>query len=879
MSMRDEDFGSTLTLTLSEADGGLWPPPMAAPVSEPADRPSLYEQALARADAAEARSEELRWAEVAARSDAAAWKSRFKACRQRLSEAEEEAKGLRRAARDVPSLLAEVARLEELLSEARNGSSQLRTIEGLHEEVTRLQKALASKARKGAAGPLSRENARLSKALERLQGQKDEIAALRAEVSALRKSERAAQTARSRESVRLAKALEQSQAQKDTIGALRAELRESRKEAGRLNRQIVRLDAEVAEFGEGVATAAALTDTLKTLRAEHAALQKTVKATERECKWLSTENNDLHWSIRKALEYRKRLEARHRDELDWLHETIARERSYRMRSWEDQQQAVVRPLGRRLARLRKTAERAEGTIESLRQRNARLRTEAQELRAEARELRAERSALASRVETLEAQLDKLRSSRAVLSKAAFGSKSERQKKPGTGRKRGQQRGAPGHGRTPRPKLAEKTESRNPPKDARICPCCGKPYVANGERVTTLIEIAVKAHIRKIERTRWRRGCDCASSPLEVTAPPVARLFPGTLFGTSFWARFLFEHCACRRPLSRTAAWYADQGLPVSPGTLANSLKRFVPLFDPLHEAILAHQNRAALRHADETGWRVQEFRDKGRSSRAWLWTSVSPDAVYFHIDPSRSAEVAMKLFGSTEGTVVLVCDRLSTYKKLARELGGKVILQWCWAHQRRSFIDCAAGHVRLRRWCRRWIRRIAKIYRLNDARLKHYDPALPLERQTPAFDAAQARLKKAVDKLFADAEAELAGMTDKALRFKPLRSLLKHREGLCVFVDRPFAPMDNNAGERALRGPVIGRRLTFGSNSEDGAKFTAIMQSVVGTLSMNGIDVLRWLEAWLEACAKNGGKPPDDLSPWLPWTMSEARRRKFSASG
>ncbi len=56
---------------------------------------------------------------------------------------------------------------------------------------------------------------------------------------------------------------------------------------------------------------------------------------------------------------------------------------------------------------------------------------------------------------------------------------------------------------------------------------------------------------------------------------------------------------------------------------------------------------------------------------------------------------------------------------------------------------------------------------------------------------------------------------------------------------------------------------------------TAAMYSVLGTLALNGIDVLRWLEAWLEACAKNGGKPPDDLSPWLPWTMSEERRREF----
>jgi hypothetical protein len=56
--------------------------------------------------------------------------------------------------------------------------------------------------------------------------------------------------------------------------------------------------------------------------------------------------------------------------------------------------------------------------------------------------------------------------------------------------------------------------------------------------------------------------------------------------------------------------------------------------------------------------------------------------------------------------------------------------------------------------------------------------------------------------MFADAEAELAGMTDKALRFKPLRSLLKHREGLCVFVDMPFVPMDNNVAEREFRKAV-----------------------------------------------------------------------------
>ena len=810
MTMRDEDFGTALTLT--EWDETIWSPPMSAPPSEPCDWQARAEMERARADAAEARAEELRWAEVAARSDAAWWKSRFKSCRQRLSEAERETKDLRRAAKDMSSLRAEVARLEELLSEARSGSSAFGTIEALGDEVERLQTALASKARKDATGPLSRENARLRKALKRSQGQKDEIVALRGEVSARRKSERAAQTALSKESIRLGKALERTQKQKDTIKALREEVASLTRATRWQNRENGRLQRELEWMQSLKATARWLSDEVKRLREERAGYRDQRDFID----WQWRQIDDLRAALSTSAFERQELEAELAD----------------------------RPLlPEAVRRLREQEE----TIESLR----------------------------TRIQTLEEDLAKLRSSRAVLSKALHGRKSEQQKKPGTGRKRGQQRGAPGHGRTPRPKLQEKTERRNPPQDARICSCCGKPYVANGERSTSLIEIEVKAHIRRIVRPRWRRGCECASSPLEAIAQPVPRLFPGTLFGTSFWARFLFEHCACLRPLCRVAAWYADQGLPVSPGTLANSQKRFVPLFDPLYEAILAHQNTAALRHADETGWRVQEFRDTGRSSRAWLWVSVSNDSVYYIIDPSRSAEVARVLFRNTACTVFLVCDRYSAYRTLARELDGKVILCWCWAHQRRDFVECAAGQVALTEWCQEWIERVALIYRLNDNRLKHYDPAL--ECQTQAFDAAQRKLAKAVKRLFADAEAELAGLPGGDRRAKPLHSLLNHREGLCVFVDNPQVPMDNNTGERAIRGPAIGRRLSFGSNSEVGAKFTATMYSVIGTLSMNGIDVPRWLEAWLEACAENGGKPPDDLSPWLPWTMSEARRRKFSA--
>ena len=808
MAMRDEDFGAALTLT--EGANEVWSPPMAAPTSAPRDWQALCEQAQARADAAEARCEELRRAEVDARSRAGSLKRQLDKSRDKLKAAVEEVKEVRRTAKDALFFQAEVARLEKLLSEAGVDSRKRSTIVTLRMEVFRLHEALqASEARKdtvvpppggdlrtlmaaptpaagkdtikalrGEVGSLNRENARLRKALERSQEQKDELAALRRKVATLlRRSKRAAQASPPRRaSAQLRKALERARKRKDTIKALRGEVGSLSRETRRLNREARRLRREQEQLQDLKATVRRLTFETKLQRGELAGYHDQMDLIA----GLRRRVGNLEIALRQSA-VKEGLEA----ELDG------------------------RPLVSALfGRLRDR----DKTIESLRKANERL---GEKIKA----LRAHRA-------SLQARIVQLRSTRAVLSKAVFGGRSERQETPRSDRKRGQQRGSPGHGRTPRPALEEKEERQEPPEDALMCSCCGKPYVANGEHSSSVIEIAVKAHIRRIVRPRYRRGCDCASSPLEVTAPPPARLFPRTPYGTSVWARILYERFACFRPLRQVAAWMTDQGLAIAPGTIAGSVRRFLPLFAPLAEAILAHQNEMAVRHGDETGWRIQALSETGRSRRAWLWISVGKDAVYYLIDPSRSAEAAMKLFGSVKGTVFLVCDRYVAYTKMARELDGKVILCWCWIHQRRDFIECAAGQAKLRQWCEGWVERFASVCRLNKERLKHYDP--DLECRTPAFDAAQDELKKAVEELFAQAEAELAGLPAKARQGKALRSLLKHREGLSVFVDNPQVPMDNNVAERELRGAVIGRRLSFGSDSEDGADLTATMYSVHG---------------------------------------------------
>ena len=117
---------------------------------------------------------------------------------------------------------------------------------------------------------------------------------------------------------------------------------------------------------------------------------------------------------------------------------------------------------------------------------------------------AERRRMVARIEAVETGLAELRASRAVLSKALYGRKSEQQETPRSNRRRGQQPGAPGHGRTPRPGLGKRIEVHRPPKAACVCCGCGTPYEVNGAHHTTLVEVEVKAHKRRIVRPRWRR---------------------------------------------------------------------------------------------------------------------------------------------------------------------------------------------------------------------------------------------------------------------------------------------------------------------------------------------------------------------------------------
>ena len=91
--------------------------------------------------------------------------------------------------------------------------------------------------------------------------------------------------------------------------------------------------------------------------------------------------------------------------------------------------------------------------------------------------------------------------------------------------------------------------------------------------------------------------------------------------------------------------------------------------------------------------------------------------------------------------------------------------------------------------------------------------------------------------------------------------------------DLPFLPLDNNSAERALRGPVIGRKNFHGSGAVWAATLAADVWTVTATAARHDQQPLTLLTDYLQACAANGGKAPDDLDPFLPWTPAGRRRR------
>jgi transposase len=99
---------------------------------------------------------------------------------------------------------------------------------------------------------------------------------------------------------------------------------------------------------------------------------------------------------------------------------------------------------------------------------------------------------------------------------------------------------------------------------------------------------------------------------------------------------------------------------------------------------------------------------------------------------------------------------------------------------------------------------------------------------------------------------------------------------LTRFVDDPRIPMDNNASERRERGPAVARKNFYGSGSKWSGQLAAAAFSIFATLSMWKLNPRKWLTWYFEQCATDGGKIPADIQMFLPWTISDEKKKELT---
>jgi transposase len=160
------------------------------------------------------------------------------------------------------------------------------------------------------------------------------------------------------------------------------------------------------------------------------------------------------------------------------------------------------------------------------------------------------------------------------------------------RRRGQQRGRPGPRRRDHTHLPPVVEDHDLPGDQCYCQGCGRPFApVSGTEDSTILEVDVKAHRRRIRRHRYRPTCACGIHPGIVTAPPAPRVIPKSIVGISIWVTVLLDKYLFYRPTYRLLTDLRTQGLDLSLGTRTDGLQRLVPLFEPVYEALAAHSRR------------------------------------------------------------------------------------------------------------------------------------------------------------------------------------------------------------------------------------------------------------------------------------------------
>jgi transposase len=444
---------------------------------------------------------------------------------------------------------------------------------------------------------------------------------------------------------------------------------------------------------------------------------------------------------------------------------------------------------------------------------------------------------------LQLELLKLQEQTVLLQQKLFGASSEKRTGDGDGNgEKPAREKRPGHG--PRTQAELPIEPVRHELDAadQICATCGDPLCEWTDQTEdsdeiTVVERTFLIHHHQRQKYRCKKGC------APVTAPPPPKLMEGGRYSIEFAIHIAVCKYLDHLPLERQVRIFEREGLRIDSQTLWDQLWALYQLLKASYDALRGEVFKKCLIHADETPWYMLK---KGPTKTWYAWSIACIDAVYHRIQPSRSAVEAAMMLEGYQGVVLV--DGYKAYQTVARA-GPAFILAYCWAHVRRKLMDAEKFEPA----ATTAINMIAELY---DVERDLPDPhGLDGEDLARALDERRrARVEHSapiVDRIFAWAAQQKArprGKFDEALGY--LQGL---KAGLVRFLENPWIPLDNNLGERGLRGLVVGRKNHYGSKSLRGTEVAAAFYSLIETARLRGEDPATYLKRAVLAALANPG--------------------------
>lgn len=389
----------------------------------------------------------------------------------------------------------------------------------------------------------------------------------------------------------------------------------------------------------------------------------------------------------------------------------------------------------------------------------------------------------------------------------------------------------GHGPRPQPQLPIQEVLCQLPDEDRACPSCGNELqemagiTEDSEQITIVHRHFV---LQQIKRQKYRCKCQLGVQ----TAPGPTKNVPGGRYSLEFAVEVAVSKYADHLPLERQRKIMAREGLVVDTQTLWDQIEPLARHLQPTYDGLRQYVLGSDVIAADETWWRLM---NEDSSKRWWAWGIATHDAVWYGIDPSRSAAAAKRMLSDFAG--IVMCDGYSAYDTVAAA-NKSVKLVHCWAHARRKFIEAEQAYPVQAKVALDMIGELFVVERELD------DPE-PLEgdAKQQAIETRLAvrseRSQPILDRLRSWAHEQMA-LPRSSIR-KAIEYMLHYWPGLTAFVHEPLVPLDNNRVERALRGMVVGRKNHYGSRSRRGTEVAALFYSLIETAKLRGVDPRKYL--------------------------------------